>query len=159
LVPLTVTFTDISFGDIDNWDWGFPGGTPSSATGPGPHTVVYNNAGTFDVSLTVTGPEGTDTETKTGYITALVAPDITVSPASFDVVLPPGGTATQTMTIGNAGGSDLTFSISEAEGTASMVMIFFAIYILRLPDPRRCHGPPAYCSSTWAAIQLKFNLF
>ncbi|MCK6561953.1 S8 family serine peptidase [bacterium] len=117
--PLTVTFSDQSIGNITSWEWSFEGGTPATASGAGLHTVVYNSPGTFDVSLTVSGPEGSNTKTRTDYISVLIAPDITVTPTSFDVVLDPGGTVTHTLTIGNVGGSDLTFSISEAEGTAA----------------------------------------
>ena len=67
--PLTVWFTDQSSGIIDSWSWSFPGGSPSSASGQGPHQIIYNNQGNYDVSLTVSGPGGSDTETKYNYIT------------------------------------------------------------------------------------------
>ncbi|MCK4312169.1 MAG: trypsin-like serine protease, partial [Candidatus Cloacimonetes bacterium] len=67
--PLTVWFTDQSSGIIDNWSWSFPGGNPSSASGQGPHQVIYNNPDSYDVSLIVSGPGGLDTETKYDYIT------------------------------------------------------------------------------------------
>jgi PKD repeat protein len=64
----SVTFTDISFCNPTSWSWSFPGGTPSSATGQGPHIITYYSIGTFDVSLTATKASGSDTKTKTGYI-------------------------------------------------------------------------------------------
>ena len=74
----TVTFTDMS-GDggyaISNWQWTFTGGTPSSYTGQNPPTITYNTAGTYEVSLTVTNSQDSDTETKTGYITVLAMGD------------------------------------------------------------------------------------
>jgi PKD repeat protein len=67
--PLTVVFSDASSGTPVSWAWSFPGGSPSSATGAGPHTVTYYTPGTFDVSLTVTWRDSTtDTETKADYI-------------------------------------------------------------------------------------------
>ncbi len=66
----TVTYTDASTG-ASSWNWTFPGGTPATATGVGPHTVTYNTAGTFDAQLSVTNPFGTDNLTQTGYITVL----------------------------------------------------------------------------------------
>ena len=65
-VPLTVNFTEQSTGDIDSWSWTFGDGGTSTDQNPS-HT--YNNAGDYTVSLTVTGPGGSDTETKTDYIT------------------------------------------------------------------------------------------
>jgi len=67
--PLTVVFTDLSTG-ATSWSWIFTGGNPPSVTGEGPHTVTYNSPGTYTVSLNVTNACGSDTETKTGYITA-----------------------------------------------------------------------------------------
>jgi PKD repeat protein len=65
--PLVVQFTDTSTGNISSWLWKFGDGTTS--TEPNPiHTYTSNDTGDFTVSLQVTGPEGTDTETKTNYI-------------------------------------------------------------------------------------------
>jgi len=69
--PLTVDFTDQSTGEIDSWSWDFGDGGTSTAQNPS-HT--YNSPGTYTVSLTVTGPGGSDTETKTNYITVSAAP-------------------------------------------------------------------------------------
>jgi len=71
--PLTVTFTNKSEGQISSWGWSFPGGSPSSATGSGPHTVIYYNPGSYDVTLKIVGPvtqnpPPSDTETKSNYI-------------------------------------------------------------------------------------------
>ena len=65
----TVTFTNLSSCSPSSWSWSFPGGTPATATGQGPHIITYSTPGSYDVSLTVTNANGSDTETKTGYIT------------------------------------------------------------------------------------------
>ena len=71
-VPLTVQFTDASTGAITSWSWDFGvGATPPTASAQGPHYVTYNTEGLKTVSLTVTGPGGTDTETKVDYINVL----------------------------------------------------------------------------------------
>jgi PKD repeat protein len=66
-----VTFTDTSSNNPTSWSWTFDGGTPSSSTAQNP-TVTYDTAGTYTVSLTAANPAGSDTETKTGYITVEV---------------------------------------------------------------------------------------
>jgi PKD repeat protein len=68
VAPLTVYFTDQSSATngIDTWSWSF-GDTGTSTNRDPVHT--YNSAGMFTVSLTVTGPDGSDTETKTNFIT------------------------------------------------------------------------------------------
>ena len=48
----TVQFTDTSTGWHDWWEWEFPGGTPSYSEEPNP-VVTYDQAGTYDVRLTV----------------------------------------------------------------------------------------------------------
>jgi PKD repeat protein len=63
--PLTVQFTDQSTGEITDWAWDFGDGETSIEQSPS-HT--YNAVGAHTVSLTVSGPGGSDTETKTGYI-------------------------------------------------------------------------------------------
>ncbi len=65
----SITITDQSIGPPTSWSWSFPGGTPSSATGSGPHTITYNTPGVYNVSLTVSDGVETNTKIKTGYIT------------------------------------------------------------------------------------------
>ncbi len=73
VAPLDVHFTDKSTGDIDDWSWDLDGdGTPDSTNKNPQHE--YTAPGWYTVSLTVTGPEGSDTCTKEMYI--LVANDI-----------------------------------------------------------------------------------
>jgi PKD repeat protein len=67
--PLTVQFTDASDGQgstITDWAWTF-GDTETSDEASPLH--VYDSDGVYTVALTVTTDAGTDTETKTGYIT------------------------------------------------------------------------------------------
>jgi PKD repeat protein len=65
-VPLTVNFSDASSGSPASWSWTFGDGGTSSSQNPS-HT--YNAAGTYTVSLTATNAYGSDSETKTNYIT------------------------------------------------------------------------------------------
>jgi parallel beta-helix repeat protein len=71
-VPLDVLFTDASTGTITSYAWDFgSGASPATADTVGPHTVTYSTSGLKTVVLTVTGPGGTDTKTKTDYIDVL----------------------------------------------------------------------------------------
>lgn len=65
-IPLNVQFTDISSGDNFQWLWNFGDGATSIVQNP---AHVYTDAGTYTVTLSVTGSGGTDTETKTDFIT------------------------------------------------------------------------------------------
>lgn len=71
--PLTVQFNNQSSANAVNYAWSFPGGTPSSSTAENP-TVVYNTAGTFTVTLTVSNPAGQNVSTQTNYISVNTVP-------------------------------------------------------------------------------------
>jgi PKD repeat protein len=63
---LTVTFTNLSTGDFDNCLWNFGDGHTTNSCGNSNHN--YMSPGDYTVSLTVSGPGGTDTETKNDFI-------------------------------------------------------------------------------------------
>lgn len=65
--PLLVAFTNLSTGDYDSCLWEFgDGSTSTNCNNPG-HT--YTLPGTYNVTLTVSGPGGSDNDTRPGYIT------------------------------------------------------------------------------------------
>ncbi len=66
-----VRFTDTSANVPQSWLWEFGDGTTSTEENP-VHT--YTAPGTYTVKLTVTNYKGTDSETKTGYITKIIPP-------------------------------------------------------------------------------------
>jgi vibriolysin len=68
LVGNSVAFTDLSTNTPTSWSWSFPGGTPSTSTAKNP-TVTYSTLGSYNVTLTATNSYGSDSETKTAYIT------------------------------------------------------------------------------------------
>jgi len=68
-----VGFTDRSTGTPTSWSWTFEGGTPFSSTSENP-LVSYAAAGSYDVTLTVSNPNGSDQITKTGIIN-VIEPD------------------------------------------------------------------------------------
>jgi uncharacterized repeat protein (TIGR01451 family) len=72
----TVQFTDESTGSITSWLWNFGDGNTSSNQSPA-HT--YTTPGNYSVVLTVTGSGGSDTMTKTNYITVLPKYDLTIT--------------------------------------------------------------------------------
>ena len=64
----TVHFTDLSSGNPTSWSWAFAGGTPATSTLQTPPAIVYNTSGSFNVTLTATNTNGTNTMVKTNYI-------------------------------------------------------------------------------------------
>lgn len=69
-VGSSVNFIDESYGAPVSWQWSFPGGNPSSSSVQNPQNIVYQNAGTYPVTLTVTdGNSNQNTILKENYIT------------------------------------------------------------------------------------------
>lgn len=81
--PFEVNFTDNSVGNPTTWEWSFPGGAPSTSTEQNP-TIIYDNAGTYDVSLMVTNPAGSNSMIENNYITVAENPNADFT-ASIDL--------------------------------------------------------------------------
>jgi len=77
-VPLPVVFTDLSTGAINSYVWNFGDGRMSTQQNPGHY---YTEPDTYTVTLTVSGPVGSDMEVKTDYI--IVLPDMSPPQAEF----------------------------------------------------------------------------
>ena len=69
-----ITFSDTSTGTPNSWSWNFPGGTPNSSNSNMP-IVCYHTAGTYNVTLTVSNANGTNSLTQNGYITVNANPN------------------------------------------------------------------------------------
>ena len=63
-----VNYEDLSTGNIMQWKWSFPGGTPLTSTAQSPQNIVYASPGIFDVCLIVSNSSYSDTLCKTEYI-------------------------------------------------------------------------------------------
>ena len=66
VAPLTVVFTNTSSGNYTTSLWDFGDDITSTLQSP---THIYTAGGVYTVTLTVSGPGGSDTEEKAGYIT------------------------------------------------------------------------------------------
>ena len=72
---MRILFASTSAGSIDRWQWDFGDGSP---LGSGPQSEhIYTRAGLYSVSLTVSGPSGSNTRTKIGYISISTIPSVT----------------------------------------------------------------------------------
>ncbi|MCA9998293.1 MAG: PKD domain-containing protein, partial [Anaerolineales bacterium] len=69
--PLTVAFSDQTTGQPTSWLWEFGDGTTATVRHP-VHT--YANAGTYTVKLTVGNAAGSNSKTRTSYITVTTPP-------------------------------------------------------------------------------------
>ncbi len=90
--PLTVYFTSTVTGTVESYAWRFGDGGRSAL--PHPHHV-YSDAGTFDVTVVVTGPGGTATAFKPHYIHIAAPPG---APTATFSATPLSGTVPLTVT-------------------------------------------------------------
>ena len=70
--PLVTEFVPtVTGGTITSWQWSFGDGNTSGGTGSSVPSAIwsYSNAGSYTVSLTVTGPGGSITQTNPNFIT------------------------------------------------------------------------------------------
>ncbi len=98
-----VQLTSTSTGQVDTYQWNVSGGTITGATSANA-TVCFNSAGTYNVSLTVSNVNGSDTKTINSAITVNSTPLVTVNPASSSLC---AGSST---TLTTSGGTTYTWS-------------------------------------------------
>ena len=73
-LPFPVQFTDGSTGNPTAWFWQFPGGTPATSEEQNP-SVVYNQPGTYAVSLSVSNAAGMNFTVIEDYISVGTFPN------------------------------------------------------------------------------------
>lgn len=74
--PASINFTSTSTGTITSYSWNFGDGSTSTTQNP---SHLYSTPNTYSVTLTVTGPGGSNTLTKNNYIT--ISPSVPSTPA------------------------------------------------------------------------------
>ncbi len=106
--PLTVTFTDTSTGTLTNRFWNFGDGTTIN-TISNILTHTYTGAGTYTVTLIVSGPAGISTNTQANLVIVVNPPQLSVQPVSFDFgLLVSGQSSNQQFLVINTGDETLT---------------------------------------------------
>ncbi|HRH64706.1 MAG TPA: M43 family zinc metalloprotease [Bacteroidia bacterium] len=116
----TVNFHDLCWnGDPTSWSWDFPGGTPSTSTDSFP-AVVYNTAGTYDVTLTASNSAGSSSFTRTAYV-RVSGPPSQVIPFTESFEVPASFPGTDGYVINPDNGTTWTrVTTAASSGTASI---------------------------------------
>lgn len=121
---MLVSFTSQSTGSITSHAWDFGDGGTSTLSSPN-HTYAF--AGTYTVSLTETGPGGSSTRTRTGYITverrgklASGSPAGGVPPVALPLTSqPPGPVASPARYVGDGSTSASPSHVVRAHASAT----------------------------------------
>lgn len=128
--PFTVTYTDMSTNNPDSWEWSFPGGTPSMASGQSV-TVTYDTPGTYSATVEVSNAFGTTTMEMTDVVEVQDVPDMPAFMSSsddemtfdFTVTDPnPDWTYTWTFGDGSTGEGTMVSHTYTANGTYPVVL-------------------------------------
>jgi PKD repeat protein len=106
-----IQFTDTSTENPGGWTWDFGDGNTSNEQNP---SYTYTEAGTYDVTLTVTNCNGSDTSAPL-TITVQEPPAITYDPGSFLIELDAGTSTSDTLNLCNVGQGDLIAMLSSQD--------------------------------------------
>jgi PKD repeat protein len=117
----TIKFTDESIDLPTSWSWTFAGGSPATSTAQNP-TVTYANTGVYQVKLVATNATGTDSITRTSFIT-ITAPNAPVPLAEgFETTtFPPTDWTVNNIDYDSIFWQRTTAASGFGKGTASMV--------------------------------------
>jgi PKD repeat protein len=121
-VPLTVNFTDMSTNSPVTWAWTFGDGGTSAVQNP---IYTYTDPGIYAVSLLATNAGGSNSITKSNYITVSAAKASTAM--TFTTLSPtPAALATVTATTMVTGGQNVT-GASGGESSWTLLILFIAV--------------------------------
>ncbi|MEZ4772990.1 MAG: PKD domain-containing protein [Bacteroidia bacterium] len=82
----SISFSDKSSNTPTSWVWSFPGASPASDTTANP-VVTFPSPGIYDVMLTVSGPGGSHTINREGYIVVKPRPALKLTSTKTDICL------------------------------------------------------------------------
>jgi YD repeat-containing protein len=105
LAPLQTVFSDASSGSITNWFWNFGDGNSITNSNNGNVTNTYAIAGNYTVTLILSGPGGTNTDTQTNYVNVSTVP---AAPVAGFTGTPTNGPAPLQVVFSDASSSSIT---------------------------------------------------
>lgn len=129
----SVSFTNTST-NATSYSWTFTGGTPATSTSASP-TVTYNTAGTYAVTLVASNANGSDTETKTGFITINAAPSLSFNDTPVSCNGGNDGAIDLTVT---GGAPFYTYQWSNGSNDEDLISVSAGTYTVTVTDDNGC---------------------
>ena len=123
--PLTIQFTDTSENTPTSWLWSFGDGDTSTLENPS-HT--YSPGGTYTVILTAANGGGSNTVTRSGYVTATEVTATTLPTISTATTIPASTTVTDILTPVPA--AQVTATAVSASGGSSGILPIAGVLVL-----------------------------
>lgn len=127
----SVTFNAAYVGTA-NYNWTFEGAVPATATGPSV-TVMYPNAGNYDVALSVSAGGAPAQQTLSDYITVGIQADISANNAANPISN--DGSASVQINIGTA---PYTYQWSNGQNEATAYSLSVGAYSVTVSDANSC---------------------
>lgn len=113
--PLVVNFQDLSTGGPTSWNWNFGNGNTSTLQNP---TATYFTPGTYTVTLTATNANGSNTLSRSAYVSVYEAPTVSFS-ANITSGCFPLPVQFQDLSTPGAGNSNITWLWDFGDGNTS----------------------------------------
>jgi len=133
--PAIITYTGIASA-LGTYNWDFPGGTPSSATGIGPHTVYFPPGGDYTVTLNSVDDYGCTSIGPTSQVVHIPDPLYGVITGT-DVLC--YGDATGSADLEAYGGTpDYTYTWSNGATTQDISGLSIGVYSVIIEDDHGC---------------------
>lgn len=130
-----VNFTYTGTGNPNSYNWIFEGASTATSSSSNPSNIVYQNTGTFDVTLTVTNQYGSNTYNCNNCITVVAAPTITtnaIAPTCF------GGSNGSISTTLSGGNAPFNYTWSNGGTTSSIGNLSAGNYNITVTDAQGC---------------------
>ena len=108
-----INFTDLSSNTPTSWSWSFPGASPNNANIQNPTNICYNSSGTYNVTLTATNANGSNSYTKSLYITVNGNPSVSITPNPVTIC------TGNSITLAASGATNYTWSPATGLSTTS----------------------------------------
>ena len=129
-------YTSTSTNTPTTYSWTFEGGTPATSTTQNPQNVTYANAGTYDVTLTVTNAFGSDTFVCANCVTVNADPVVTLTPSNPACA----GQNTGAVASSVAGGGSNTYAWSNGATSANIANLGAGSYSVTVTSSQGCIG-------------------
>lgn len=153
-VGSSVNYSSTSTGNPTSYSWVFSGGTPSTSNSANP-SVTYNSPGTYNVSLTVSNSNGSNSSTQTNYITVYAKPTLVTGGTPVLCFGGNNGSATVTAT---GGTSPYVYAWSGGGSGATITNKPAGNYTVTVSDAHQCSSTAsANIGQPLSAISLTPN--
>ena len=145
--PITFEDQSTSLDGIASWEWDFgPSATPRTATGAGPHTVSFREAGSPNVTLAITTTRNCVEYISSSEVAVICCADQFSGDAAVTNVTCPGAgdggidfTATSSVD-----GATLTYAWSNGQVTPSLTNLDLGDYTVTVTDGSGCEASYTY---------------